>query len=195
MQFFQLSTLGDMKNPELALTWGTPEGMEMRGYTLGRGKPATPHYPKRARVSLREDHAGIQLSSLLGNADNYLVVHKDVKQVIAEHCQGVEVEYLPFDLYDHRKRLYSRDYLFINPIGTRDCLEPVASGVEIGPEGGVIHVAQCVLDPKKAEALPALFRPVEKPAAYIVSQPLAEALRARGFTNIIFTPLTFSAAT
>ncbi|PTL80011.1 imm11 family protein [Vitiosangium sp. GDMCC 1.1324] len=195
MQFFELETLGNLNDRELALTDGPPEGMELRSYCMARGRRATPYYPKEAMVSLREDHPGIKLSSLLGNTNSYLIVHKDMKEVIAEHCQGIEVEYLPFDLYDHRKRLYSRDYFFINPIGTLDCLDPVASGVKIGSQGGVIHVGRRVLAPKKSANLPPLFRPKEKPAAYIVSESLAQALKDKGFTNVYLEPLEFSTST
>ncbi|MFP2925209.1 imm11 family protein [Pyxidicoccus sp. 3LG] len=192
MRFFQLETLGDLNDWDLVRLDGPPEGMKMRSYTLARGKPATPHFPKPARVVLAEEYPGIKLSTLLGNAHNHLVVHADMKAVIAEHCQDLEVEYLPFDLYDHRKRLYSRDYFFINPLGSRDCLDPKASKVEIGPEGGVIQMGASVLDPKKADALPALFRVQEDPSTYIVSQALAEALKAKAFTNVQLDPLDFS---
>lgn len=196
MQFFELETLGDLNNTDLALTSGPPDGMKLRGYTLARGSPATPFYPKEARISLQQDRSGIKLSSLLGNMHSYLVVHSDMKDVIAAHCQGLEVEYLPVDLYDHRKRLYSRDYFFINPLGTQDCLDGVASGVEFGPEGGVVHVGEFVLDPKKVHALPALFRIKEEPSCYMVSQTLAEALRERAFSNVVLLgPLAVSTRT
>lgn len=192
MQFFRLDTLGDLNNQDLAMCDGPPEGMKMRSYTLARGKRAAPYFPKQARISLREDRLGIKLSSLLGNTFSHLVVHSDMKDVLAAHSQGLEVEYLPVDLYDHRKRLYSRDYFFINPIGARDCLDPVASRVEIGPEGGVIHVGEYVLDPKKVDTLPAFFRIQEEPSTYVVSRSLAEALKEKGFTNVLLTPLSLS---
>ncbi|MFY0526213.1 hypothetical protein ACN28I_24785 [Archangium gephyra] len=192
MRFFELETLGNLNDSELGLTDGPPEDMELRSYCMAFGDSARRFYPKEAKVSLREDHPGIKLSSLLGNTNSYLIVHSEMKELIAAHCQGVEVEYLPFDLYDHRKRLYSRDYFFINPIGTHDCLDPAASGVKIGPEGGVIHVARYVLDPKKSANLPPLLRPKEEPSVYIVSEPLAQALKDKGFTNVYLKPLEFS---
>ncbi|HYO71588.1 MAG TPA: DUF1629 domain-containing protein [Archangium sp.] len=195
MQFFRLQTLGNLNDPELGLTDGPPEGMELRSYCMSKGKRATPFYPNDAKVSLMEDRPGIKLSSLLGNTDRYLIVHKDMKEVIANHCQGLELEYLPLDLYDHRKRLYSRDYFFINPIGTHDCLDPVSSGVKIGSQGGVVHVARYVLDPKKSSNLPPLFRPKEEPSVYIVSEALAQALKNKGFTNVYLEPLEFSTST
>ncbi|RYZ16475.1 MAG: hypothetical protein EOO70_04360 [Myxococcaceae bacterium] len=193
MRYFQISTIGSLHDPEIALLNGTPEGMSLRAYCMSEGDPAHRFYPKEAKVSLRHDHPGIKLSSLLGNTSSYLIVHADVKEVIAAHAQDIEVEYLPFDLYDHRKRLYSRDYFIINPIGTVDCLDATASGVKIGPEGSVIHVARFVLDPKKFDHLPALFRPKEEPAVYLVTEALAEALKAKGFTNILLEPVSISA--
>ncbi|MCY1041532.1 hypothetical protein OV208_09420 [Corallococcus sp. bb12-1] len=192
MKFFQINTIGDLHEPELALVDGAPEGMSLRAYCMSEGDPALRFYPKEAKVSLRSDHPGIKLSSLLGNTSSYLIVRADVKEVIAAHAKDIEVEYLPFDLYDHRKRLYSQDYFIINPIGTLDCLDVAASGVKIGPEGSVIHVARFVLDPKKVAPLPALFRPKEEPAVYIVTETLALALKEKGFTNLQLEPLSIS---
>ncbi|RKG84017.1 imm11 family protein [Corallococcus terminator] len=192
MNFFRLSTLGDLNDKELALIDGPPEGMELRSYCMSEGDSSSRFYPKDAKIALQADHPGIKLSSLLGNTSRYLVVHASVKEVISAQCQDLEVEYLPFDLFDHRKRLYIRDYFIINPIGTRDCLDVAASGVKIGPEGSVIHVARFVLDPKKVAPLPALFRPKEEPSVYLVSEALAVALKEKKFTNLQLEPLLSS---
>ncbi|NTX02422.1 imm11 family protein [Myxococcus sp. CA040A] len=192
MQFFQLDTLGNVNDSELGLSDGAPEGMELHSYCMAFGDSTHLLYPAEAKISLREDRPGIKLSSLLGNTNSYLIVHSTMKDVIEAHCQGIEVEFLPFDLHDHRKRLYSRDYFIINPLGTHDCLDPVASGVQRGPEGSVIHVESYTLDPRKATHLPRLLRPNEDPSVYIVSEELASALRDKGFTNVQLNPLPFS---
>ncbi|RYZ42504.1 MAG: hypothetical protein EOO71_07740 [Myxococcaceae bacterium] len=192
MKFFRLSTLGDLNDPELVMLDGPPEGMELRSYCMSEGDSSSRFYPEDAKVFMDADQPGIKLSSLLGNTSRYLIVHASMKEVIAAQCQDLEVEYLPFDLFDHRKRLYSRDYFIINPIGTRDCLDPVASGVKIGSQGGVIHVARYVLDPKKVVGLPVLFRPNEERSIYLVSEPLAGALMEKAFTNVRLEPLAIS---
>ena len=45
MQFFQLETLGDLNNTDLALTRGPPDGMKLRGYTLARCRQPPPEPP------------------------------------------------------------------------------------------------------------------------------------------------------
>ncbi|WNG50110.1 hypothetical protein F0U60_42800 [Archangium minus] len=153
-----------------------------------------PYYPKDPKIFLKEENPGIRLTSLLGNTNSYLIVCSEMKEVIASYCQDVEVEYLPFALYDHRKRLYSRDYFIINPIGSHDCLNEKASGVEYGPEGGVVRIAQLVLDAAKLNNLPPFFRIDKQRTTYVVSEPLAQSLKDRGFTNIQLEPLAISAS-
>ncbi|HSP80435.1 MAG TPA: DUF1629 domain-containing protein, partial [Myxococcaceae bacterium] len=130
MKYFLLSTTGDLNDRDLVQIDDPPKGIGLRRYMMSRGKPATPYYPAEPKVFLREENPGIKLSSMLGNTVNYLIVSSDMRKVIESLCAGVEVEYLPIHLYDHRERLYTKDYCIINPLGALDCLDDEASGVE-----------------------------------------------------------------
>ncbi|RKG83445.1 hypothetical protein D7V88_24090 [Corallococcus terminator] len=138
---------------------------------------------------MSEEHPGIQVSSLLGNSINYLIVSKEFKETIEAHCPRVEVEYLPFDLHDHRGRLFSRDYFIINPIGTHDCLDEESSGIKYGPDGGVVAIRNPMLHPDKVAGAPALFRVRHKPTVYVIDEVLVAAIREKGFTNIVLSEL------
>ncbi|MFY0562402.1 imm11 family protein [Archangium lansingense] len=92
-------------------------------------------------------------------------------------------------MYDHRERLYSRDYFIINPIGALDCLDEKASGVKYGEEGSVVDIAEFVLDPAKVQNAPALFRIDKKPSKYVVDERFVQAVEAQGFTNVLLAPL------
>ncbi|WP_437331900.1 imm11 family protein [Sorangium sp. So ce394] len=189
MSFHLLSTTGDLANEDLVLIEDAPRGMGMKSYCMARGVRATPHYPDNAKIYLREENPGIKLSSLLGNTESYLIVSSAMRGVIEQHCQGLEIEYLAFTLYDHRKRVHSRDYCIVNPIGAFDCLDEAASGVKYGKQGSVVKVDKFVLDRNKIHFLPALFRADKEVTEYIVRDDLAQALRTSGFTNVLLEGL------
>jgi hypothetical protein len=192
-KFFRLQNLGSLSDPDLCRIEDPPRGIGLRKFCPALGDRASPYYPPDPRIQLREEQPGIQLSPLLGNNINYLIVSTAFKETIQAHCQGVEIEYLPFDLYDHRGRLYSRDYFIINPIGSYDCLDEATSGIEYGPEGSVVAINHPQLHPVKVTGAPALFRVRHKPTVYIVDETLAAAIREKGFTNVRMRELQMSA--
>ena len=189
MKYFLLSTTGDLNDQDLVLIDDPPKGIGLRRFLMTKGRPAKAFYPAEPKIFLREEHPGLKLSSLLGNTESYLIVSSEVKKVFEQLCAGCEIEYLPFDLYDHRERLYSRDYFIINPIGALDCLDEKASGVKYGEEGSVVDIAEFVLDPAKVQNAPALFRIDKKPSKYVVDERFVQAVEAQGFTNVLQAPL------
>jgi len=189
MEFFSLSTMGDIDNEDLCLLEGPPKGLEQETYRMMRGVAAAPVWPAKAKIYLDEDNPGIKLTSFLGNTDSFIIACSALKDVILTHCADIEIEYLPFVLYDHRKRVHSKDYFIVNPIGSRDCLHEAASGIRYGPENCILGIDQLVIDASKAGALPALFRIDKDPTEYVLRGDLAEALQAGKFTNVLLTAL------
>ncbi len=192
MAFFHLSTFGNPNDPDQCFIGGSPDGMGIHMYCMGLGERAAPHYPSPARIFLLEEHPGIRLTSLLGNVNSYLIASSALKGVIERHCEGVDIEYLPCDLHDHRRRLFSRDYFIVNPIGAVDCLDEAASVFLRGPDGSVLRVMRYVLHPDKVARAPSLFRMGEATTEYVVDGRLAKAIEAARFTNVILEPLEVS---
>lgn len=188
--FFLLSTYGEA-NPDYCRLDERPEGADVEFEAVATGKRATSYYPRPARVFMSELFPGIQLTSLLGNIHSYLIVCSALKEVIAKHCQNIQVEYLDFELYDHRRRLYSQDYFFVNPLGTLDCLAHSACDATYRPDGTISLFRRLALDPVKVRQAPALFRIRETSLEYVVNTALARAMREGGFTNIVLTPLPY----
>ena len=190
MDFFELDPLGNIDDPELCLLEGLPDGLPpLKNYCPMRGVAAATFWPAGAKLRLREENPGIKLSSFLGNTMRCLTVRTPLKEVIAAHCQGIEIEYLPFVLRDHRGRAYAKDCWFVNPLGARDCLDEQASGVVPGSRA----IAQIVLDPRKVADLPALFRVDKDPTRYVVRADLADAIDKAKLTNVVLTKLTGAA--
>jgi hypothetical protein len=186
--------MGDQDDPDLCMLGNFIKGIEMDSWRVGEGERVGELLPKDARIYMDKENLGIQLSSLIGNTQQMLVVHKDVKDIIQKHCGDKQVEYLPFTLYDHRKRVHSRDYFIINPLGTFDCLDFEASTLQRGEENPerISEVLKHVLDRKKMKNAPPIFRVDKDPTTYVLNYELAKELSEGDFSNLLVTELTFS---
>lgn len=193
MRFFKLSCMGDPDDDNLCFLdnfLDEHEGLSARA-ALGRrfGKD----YPKDAKLFMNRENPGIKLSPLLGNSRNMIVGSRDFKEALEKHCTN-QIEYLPFTLYDHRKRVHSRDYFIINPIGTFDCLDFKESVIKWDDEAPdeIISIHKTVLDRKKMKDAPQFFRIDRAPTAYVVGLEVAREFKARNFSNIFWAELPLS---
>jgi len=193
MRYFEIETLGDVNNSELLFLDQEPEVLGLDGYCLAAGEPVGDTYPADVKVMPSEEQTGIQLSSLLGNNFNYLIVSAALKEAIAQHCVGAAIEYLPFTLLDHRSRVRSQDYFFINPLGSIDAVDAAASDIKYHRSGAVVSIRKLVLDPRNLLGAPSLFRLKQDLQRYIVSEPLVQVFKERGFTNLVLREIAVSA--
>lgn len=199
MSYYILDTLGEVGGDYAVIDDGL-QGLGISYFMPACGERAAGEITEDLHVPMSDDYEGIALAPLLGNTQGYLMVSTPVKEVIESFSEGAEVEYLPFAVHDHRGRERSRDYWAINPIGTVDCLNLDASEINYFDKpgdpyhGDVISIRKYVLDPRKLEDVPALFRVREMADTYVVREDLAEALRQGGFENIELLPVEEQAA-
>lgn len=194
MNYFLIETLGDTNDSSLCLLDSEPEGMGLESYYLAMGKKAAAFFPAEAKLHMSEEYPGLDTGSLIGNLKRFLLVDTKTRDIIARMCAGSEIEYLPFTLYNHKGRVHSRDYWFINPIGAFDCLDFKASQIEyLGQD--IVRINERVLDPRKLEGAPDLFRIDRDPQRYVISERLVDALEASEPTNILVTELPQSGQT
>ncbi|AEI64905.1 imm11 family protein [Corallococcus macrosporus] len=191
MRFFKLETLGHADDPDLLMLESEPDVLGLDAHCAAVGKSIASSWPVDIKFQPDEVSSGARLTSLLGNTFNYLIVEKAMQEVIAQHCPGVPIEYLPLSLLDHRGRVHSTDYWVVNPIGHRDCVDVGASDIQY-LRGKVVGIRKLVLDPQKLRDAPALFRLEQKRQTYVVNQSLADALRQGGFTNVPLRELPVS---
>jgi hypothetical protein len=192
MKFFNIYTLGDPNDESLCMLDSFVEGLGRDDWKLTSGERFGADYPEDARIYVRPERRGRKLCSLIGNTHSMLVVSSVFKEAIERHCQGVDIEYLPFTLYDHRKRVLSRDYFIINPIGSIDCLDERASGIKYSQSGKPLTPRTLVLDRNKVKDAPQLFRVKQKPNEYVIGVELGREMFDLGLTNIIWARLPFS---
>jgi len=192
VNFYLLETLGE-PDEELCLLDNYVDGIDRYSWRSHQGEPLAPDWPKDAKIFMSPENPGIKLASFLGNTNSMLIVSRELKDVIQAHCKN-EIEYLPFTLYDHRKRVRSRDYFVVNPLGTHDCLDFKASdiGWSKNDPTKALLVRKHVLQRDKVVDAPPLFRIGQAPSSYLLRTDLARAIYDRGFTNLLWKKLPFS---
>ncbi|WP_144429576.1 imm11 family protein [Myxococcus hansupus] len=190
MKFYAVNTLGDFGNEDLCLLREFVDGIGMHAWKVSKGESLRSVYPADAKIFMTPDSPGIKLCSLIGNTDSMLVAAPELRATIEKHRQS-DVEYLPFTLYDHRKRVHSRDYVIINPLGTFDCLDFKASQIIWDDEDPdeIIRINKRVLSREKVEQAPALFRIDRDSSNYVVNEALAAELHERKFSNVTLVEL------
>ncbi len=188
MPFHVLNTLGDPNDERLVFLDTVAKGAEGDDYRFRVGEAMGDDWPKNARIFMSKEYKGVRLTSHLGNMKGMIVASKELREAIEKHCPGVDIEYLPFTLMDHKKRPYSDAYCVVNPLVILDALDRKKSDIEI-EDGEVIQVNKLTLSAKKVAKAPQLFRIDLDPATYVVGPALADELRARKLTNLVLEAL------
>src|ERR1700691_4615295 len=186
MRYFIIETLGDDQDPKLAFIDTPPEDLGLYEYCIARGERIGDRYPAESRIYLKKKSPGIKLSPLLGTTRRYLVVNTAMKNVTLEHCAQCDIETLPFVLYNHKRRVHSTDYWIINPIGYVDCVNRAASDIRYlsSDPTKVVAVRKFVLDPKRLENGPDIFRVPEDRGKYFISQATGKGWQEDNFSNV-----------
>src|SRR5687767_2741713 len=184
MRYFFIDTLKS-DDPKYYFIDKRPKGLGLKSWRMAEGAAVKSEWPvEPPPVYPSDDCQGVKLTSLIGTTLDYLIVSSELRDLIKEHCQSAEIEYLPIALYSKKKRLQSADYCLVNPVGAVDCLDLERSKIHYTPKGEIVDVNKAVLNPAKLEGAAALFRIKESPRQYVVSEPLARAFAARPFTNL-----------
>jgi hypothetical protein len=193
MRYFEINTLGNDQDRSLAFADAGVQDLDNDG-RLMMGDPVGVDYPADPRIYLQLQSPGLKLPSLLGNTAGYLILADGMKRIMEQFNLGA-IELLPFSLYNHKKRLASKDYWIANPLGTFDCVDRRASKIKYldGDPTQIVSVEELVLDPRKVAGAPDLFRVPEARSRYLVSERIPAAWHGNGFTNLYLIELALGA--
>lgn len=188
MDFYQIETM-PTENRDFVFIDNPPEGTNANSFMMAEGERIGSEYPRDARIYLSDESPGLVLPSLIGNTQSFLIVVKAIQEVL--ESAGGDVEYLPFTLYNHKKRVASRDYFIVNPIGTFDCIDFKKSKVKYSKASPdvILKIEKLVLDAKKLEKAPDFFRIDRQPSRYVVSDRLGKKIAALKPTNVFIHKL------
>src|SRR4051794_15311166 len=111
--FYLLKTLGNANDDSLVQIEDYVVGLEMFDWRVGFGERTAAEWPSDATIVLRKT-SGRTLTDMLGTIKNTLFVSPKFRAVLERHCAAIEIEYLPFELRDSRRRLIAKDYVIVN---------------------------------------------------------------------------------
>jgi hypothetical protein len=160
-------------------------------YKLMKGDSVATEWPD---VSMRMDpdfKKQIKLSDNLLNPVNVIVASKRLCDFF--RSKGVpNIEYLPVTIYDHKKKVASKEYSIANLVTTQDCIDTKKSEVTWNAIDSdyISSMKRLVLNEKKIAKDAMLFRAEHLKELIFVRADLAQAVTDAGFTNIKFWKLS-----
>jgi len=157
-------------------------------YELKRGVSRAKDFPEDARFRMDSSHPKeVKLPDNVMNTDRLLVVSPKLKQFVEEK-NPTATEYLPVTIYNHKKRVATKDYFIINPHKVVDCIDQAKSEL-VWNKIDTQLVSRCkklVLDEKQIDPNLLLFRPKYLPLIVLTRSDLAEAIIGEGFKGAYF---------
>jgi hypothetical protein len=189
MKYYRIDVY-DRQNTDYCFIERPPAEIHLLSAYIQSGTPAALEYPENVIAKMDPNEGGMVLSDFIGNAELSLICSGRVKLVVEKLC-GISCEYLPVSIENHKGRIASSDYFYINPLGLHDCLHQTLSEIKRTDEGKVIKVKKFVLEKNKLEKVPPLFRVPENDSKYFTSQELVDALSAAipDLTNLNLEPI------
>lgn len=191
MKYYKVDVFGENKE-EYCFTNNMPG--DIGNYELMSGESLKDEYPDdpfEITLKFDPDAPGLLTTSFLGNTNSTLIVKQEVAGLILKHETG-EIEVWPFTLLNHDKKIHSKEYVFVKPIGTFDCINRDLSEVGIDSDNGeILGVEKWVLDKNKIKKAPDLFRLKEDECHYFFSEKLVNAIKKAGYSNFVFQVLDF----
>jgi hypothetical protein len=188
MNYYRIDVY-DRQDPDYCFIERPPEEIHLLSSCISGGLPAAAEYPDNVIAKMDHNESGILLSDFIGNSELSLICSGRVKAVIEKHC-GDFCEYLPVSIENHKGRIASSDYFYINPLGLHDCLNLSLSDIKRTEDGKVLRVRKYVFDFNKLKDVPPLFRVPEDKTRYFISPKLADALQEiPELTNLNLEPI------
>jgi len=167
-----------------------PENFE-EPYLLTDGVKLSDQWPKDVVCRMDSDYPkDVRLTDNLHGANCPVISHR-LRDRISVLVTGVDLEFLPVTVLNHKGRVASKDYCCLNPVGTVDCIDikksqlvwnainknVISSIDELSLKNGAI--------PKNVS----LFRPTYLTRAIFLRRVVSEALSGEGFTGLMFQEL------
>jgi hypothetical protein len=164
---------------------GPIENAESCDIGLSKGDRVGTSYPRdpfSVKVRLDPDFPGLKLPSILGNTRKLLALSSEAAALFEKHLELGEHESFPFTLVNHKGRVHSKDYVFLNPIGSFDVADPSSDFLRF-PSGGIYGCRKWVLKASKLKGLPDILRPRESPVYYLASERVVALVKEHRLTN------------
>jgi hypothetical protein len=168
---------------------GAIEGGRGGELLIARGGPASAHYPSEADdvlVHLDVERRGVKLASRLANTQRLLALSVQALTALTAELDLGRCESHPFLLINHKGRIHSREYTFVNPLEQRSIAHETARFERFEATGRIFDCEEWVLDSSKLEGAPDLLRSAELPYEYFASERFVAAVARLDLSNFTF---------
>ena len=154
--------------------WYPSEGLRMGEFA-----------PENLKLHMSEDFSGIVPSDFIRNNMGYQLIVDKVKTILDQHTR-VEIEYIPFDLINHKGRAVKENCYIMNLIGTVDCVDREKTEGEESPmeEGEYQFIDRLFLHEDKIGAEKNIFRIDAMPHLLIIRKDLKALFERHGVTGV-----------
>ncbi len=147
-----------------------------------------PGDPFSVEVHFDPEIPGVKLPTLIGNTRSLLMVSAQAVALFEKHLDLGDHESFPFSLVNHKGRVHSKDYVFLNPVGSHDVADPSSAFVRFR-SGRIYKCGKWILVEAKLQGLPDLIRPCELTTVYLVSERFIALVEEHRLTNFQFEHL------
>jgi hypothetical protein len=164
-----------------------PDGAEDQYLTMSAGVPLTKEWPDDVTCRFNPEHPkDIELTDNLYGG-SVVVISKRARAAL-EKLGVKNVEYLPVQILNHKKKVAAKDYFVLNPPAVVDCLDLAASGAMFNPikKDLIMRVKQLVIDEDKVPASATVFRVKGLPSWIIVRAAIVKGLEAADLEGLVF---------
>jgi hypothetical protein len=159
-----------------------------KGFQLQRGISRAENWPVDVTCEMSQEFPkDIELSDNV-HGSGFFVVSKRLRDFMTEY--GVaNVEYLPMQILNHKKKLASKDYFILNPLSVVNCIDIEASEVEwsVIRTDFIEECASLVVQDSLVPPDVHVFRAKHLEADVLVRSELVDALKIAGFEGLLFT--------
>lgn len=171
---------------------GTIEGTTGGELLIARGEPASGHHPSEADgvlVHLDVERRGVKLASRLANTQQLLILSIEALTALAAVLDFGRFDVHPFLLINHKGRVHSRNYAFINPLERREVAHERTRFQRFEATGRILDCEEWVLESHKLEGAPDLLRSTELPCEYFASERFVDTVARLGLSNFAFVEI------
>lgn len=163
------------------------EGVE-RPWEISKGVPRAHDFPPGAQFSMdKQFKKQVALSDNIANSEGMAVISAPLRKFLEEQ-KLTQVEYLDVTLVDHKGKSVKEKYCILHPTVVVDCIDTQNSNVTwnaIDPDM-ISSIGNLVFKPNSIDPGLAIFRPKHKERRLFVRRDLADAIKAKGFTGVMF---------
>ncbi|WP_141617125.1 DUF1629 domain-containing protein [Myxococcus sp. AB036A] len=185
----QYFIITEIESDESCLIDELPRPLDKKFWMATKGVRMGNEYTSGVRLKMSRD-GGLGIPDYIPNTLLLPMVSDKLKSLLEKEA-GVEIEFLPFSLYNHKGRVAAEACFIANVIGTHECVDAAKTRGEksiISP-GQFEALSQLTLDSAKVPSDAKLFRVNVFPRALIIRDDLRATLEREGITGIRYVAM------